>query len=72
MGLLYGSDSSVMSARIHNLSDSKIWQSCHALLFFQFQLMKHYKQMGSFENVRKLFAPVNLHIQVGLILELQN
>lgn len=34
--------------------------------------MKHYKQMGSFKNVRKLFAPVNLHIQMDLILELQN
>lgn len=34
--------------------------------------MKYYKQMGSFKNVRKLLALLNLTIQMDLILKLQN
>lgn len=34
--------------------------------------MNYYKQMGSFKNVRKLLALLNLTMQMDLILKLQN
>lgn len=48
----------------------KIWQSCNVPLLFQF--MKYYKQMGSFKNVRKLLALLNVSVPMDLILKLQN